>query len=315
MNDRPAPLLTIRFEGPSVRDGRILLDDLMQFVSNIGAAVERIVNVLETGVGARIGRPPKVIQLQSALEVVALSPGSFGLALDLRRDKPLLPTFDVGLQAVEKLVDGLPEFSRGDGDLPLPEGYDEGVLSCLREATRVLDRGVESVSLSLPQPKPRTAVITAPTRDGVVHRLRRFQQSWATAEGRLLMADVKENTLRCRLHPSAGSPISCVFPESLTPTVMKYLRRFVRARGEATIDRATNDIRSLKVLDLEPLDEPSLGGVQVPSLAFWQPRSFEELAEEQGVSPVADLEQLQGDWPEDADFDEFLNAILELRRS
>ena len=316
MKDRPAPLLTIHFEGPSVQDGRILLSDLMQFVSNIGTAVERIVNVLETGVGARIGRPPKVIQLQSALEVVALSQGSFALALDLRRDpsQPLLPNFDIGLQAVERLVVGLPELSE-DGDRPLPEGFDEGVLTSLREAARVLDRGVDTVSLSLPRPKPRTAVIAAPTRDGVVQRLRRFQQSWASVEGRLLMADVREDSLRCRLHPSVGTPIYCVFPEFLAPTVMGLLRRFVRARGEAIVERATNRIQQLRVLDLEPIDEPSLIGIQVPSVSFWQTRSFEELAEEQGVYPITDWGQLQGDWPEDADFNDFIGAIREARRS
>lgn len=313
MDDRPAPLLTIHFQGPSVQDGRILLDDLVQFVSNIGTAVERIVNVLETGVGARVGRPPKVIQLLSALEIVALSPGSVELALDLRREQPLLPDFDIGLLAVEKLVIGLPGLT--EDDKPLPEGFDEGVLTSLREAGRILDKGFNSVSLSLPpRPQPRTAVITASTRDGVVSRLRRFQQAWATVEGRLLMADVQENILRCRLHPSTGSPIYCLFPESLTPTVLKYLRRFVQARGEAKIERATNQVRQLNVLDLEPLDEPSLGGIQVPSVAFWQTRPFEDLAEEQGVYPLTDWDQLQGDWPEGVDFDEFIDAALELRR-
>jgi hypothetical protein len=314
MNDRPAPLLTIHFEGPSVQDGRILLDDLMQFVSNIGLAVERIVNVLETGVGTRVGRPPKGIQLLSALEVVALSPGSVELALDLRRAQPLLPDFDIGLRAVEKLVVGLPDLS--EDDRPLPEGFDEGVLTSLREAGRILDKGFDSVALSLPpRPQPRTAVITAPTRDGVISRLRRFQQAWATVEGRLLMADVRENTLRCRLHPSAGNSIYCLFPEYLTPTVMKYLRRFVRARGEAIIERATNQVRSLNVLDLEPIDEPLLSGIQVPSTSFWETRRFEDLAEEQGIYPLTDWNQLQGDWPEGMDFDEFLDAALELRRS
>jgi hypothetical protein len=314
MNERPAPLLTIHFEGPSVQGGRILLDDLIQFVSNIGAAVERIVNVMETGVGARVGRPPKLIQLQAALEVVALSPGSVELALDLRREQPLLPDFDVGLLAVEKLIVGLPNLT--ESDEPLPEGFDEGVLTSLREAGRILDKGFNSVSLALPpRPGPRTAVMAAPTRDVVISRLRRFQQAWATVEGRLLMADVQENILRCRLHPSTGSPILCEFPESLSATVMKYLRRFVQARGEATIERATNQVRRLNVLDLEPIDEPSLAGIQVPSTSFWQAQSFEDLAEEQGVYPLTDWSQLQGDWPEGADFDEFLDAILELRRS
>jgi hypothetical protein len=96
---------------------------------------------------------------------------------------------------------------------------------------------------------------------------------------------------------------------------MKYLRRFVRARGEATIERATNQVRQLNVLDLEPIDEPALSGIQVPSTSFWEARLFEDLAEEQGVYPLADWNQLQGDWPEGMDFNEFADAALELRPS
>jgi hypothetical protein len=53
----------------------------------------------------------------------------------------------------------------------------------------------------------------------------------------------------------------------------------------------------------------------IHSVAFWETRRFEDLAEEQGVYPLADWNQLQGDWPEGTDFDEFLDAALELRRS
>lgn len=46
---------------------------------------------------------------------------------------------------------------------------------------------------------------------------------------------------------------------------------------------------------------------------FWHPASFEELAEQQGVSPVEDWSVLVGGWPEEADFEEFLEAIRSVR--
>ena len=38
-------------------------------------------------------------------------------------------------------------------------------------------------------------------------------------------------------------------------------------------------------------------------------KSFEELAKEQGVKPIASLSEIMGGWPEDADFDGFLESV------
>ena len=48
--------------------------------------------------------------------------------------------------------------------------------------------------------------------------------------------------------------------------------------------------------------------------SFWHPKTFEELAKEQGVHPVQNWEDLVGGWPEDADFEEFMEAIRHARR-
>lgn len=306
------PLLQIHFEGPSIQEGRILLDDLLLFLSHIHSAVSRIINVIETGYGLRFGRPPKAVQILSALEVVALSEGSFGLGLDLRRDQTMLPDFDIGEQAVERLTAGLPSISEA---LPLPEGYDQGVLMALREAGRIFDRGITEVRL-VPRKYPETTMATfvPATRDQIISRLRRFEEAWATVEGRLLMADLKEESLRCRLHPSTGEPILCSFPEDVVPMVMRHLRSFVRVKGDATIEIATSKIRAVVIRDIEPIDAP----IQIPPQvglpsSFWQTRSFGELAAEQGVYPIDDLTKITGGWPSDADFDSFLESIRSAR--
>jgi hypothetical protein len=310
------PLLEIRFDGPSVRDGRILLDDLLLFLGHIQSAVARVINVMETGRGVRVGRPPRAVQILSALEVVSLSAGSFGLGLDLRRDQALLPDFDIGEQAVDKLTRGLSvitEIAPSDV-VPLPDGYDEGVLMALREAGRIFDRGIQEVHLLPRKDGPPTSVPFLPrTRAQIVSRLERFEEAWATVEGRLLMADVKEETLRCRLHPSMGEPIMCSFSEDMVPMVMRCMRSFVRVRGDATVESAINKIRRLFIRDIEPIAQPPYpAGPQVPSL-FWETRSFEVLAMEQGVYPVDDLTKVTGGWPEGADFESFLESVRSAR--
>ena len=61
------------------------------------------------------------------------------------------------------------------------------------------------------------------------------------------------------------------------------------------------------VVQLESEDAPSR------SSRFWNPPTIEELALEQGVHPVKDFGQVFGGWPEDADFESFLEAIRRSR--
>ena len=105
----------------------------------------------------------------------------------------------------------------------------------------------------------------------------------------------------------------CTFDEYMVSTVMRYLRQFVRVRGEATVDPVTNKIRSLTIRDIEPVEAATEPFV-VSAGVFWHAKSFEQLSSEQVVYPVEDWEKLSSGWPEDADFDEFLKAVRSARQ-
>lgn len=48
---------------------------------------------------------------------------------------------------------------------------------------------------------------------------------------------------------------------------------------------------------------------------FWQKKTLEQRAAEQGVGPVQHFEDLLGDfWPEDETADAFINAVRQWRR-
>jgi hypothetical protein len=47
---------------------------------------------------------------------------------------------------------------------------------------------------------------------------------------------------------------------------------------------------------------------------FWQNKSLEALAREQGVQPVRSLDELAGDWPHEDSIDEFLALLRKVRR-
>ena len=161
----------------------------------------------------------------------------------------------------------------------------------------------------------RRTLYTQPIREKVIARISRFEQAYSIVEGRLLSADVKEDRLRCRIEPSIGDPILCTFDESMFEQILRLMRQFVQARGEATHDVVTGKITLLNIKDLESIDESSVGKAttKIALSSFWKSKSFEELANEQGIYPVNGLSIITGGWPEDEDVDSFLSTVRSSR--
>jgi hypothetical protein len=200
-------------------------------------------------------------------------------------------------------------------DKPLPDEYDHGVLISLREAGRIIDRGVDDIKINSNSSfGARKVTYNKPIRERVITKIRRFEQAYTTVEGRLLSVDAKEDRLRCRIEPPIGEPIPCQFDESLTEQVLKSVRKFVQARGEATYDTVTSKITILNIKDLESIDETLISRLpNAPLSSFWKRSEFDELAEQQGIYPMSDLSKITGGWPEDEDIDAFLATLRSTR--
>jgi len=302
------PLLKFKFNGSAIHDGRILYDDLITFISNISLAVDRIINKARTGESIKKGRPFKETQLLSALEIVSVGRGSFKLGLDLRRNGQKFPGWDVGEEAIFRLMVGLQAI---EFDEPLPLEYDYGVLKALRNAGKIMDRGIDSININSTTSLGRKrAIYTLPVRIQIETKIDRYEYGLTTVEGRLVMLDMEEDKLRCRLRPSIGDPFLCSYDEELSDQIDKYLRKFVRVRGEATFDKETSKILNLNIKDLESMEETS-ASIFPPSplSSFWTGKTFEQLTSEQAVYPIDEVGRLSGDWPEGEDFDDFLKAV------
>lgn len=307
------PLLKLRFDGTAIHRGRILYDDLSTFVSNLTLAIDRIILAIQTGETIKKGRPIKARQLLSALEIVYVRKGSFGIALDLRRDSSQqFPGWDAGEQAVDILMTGLKAMQK---DGVLPKEYSPSVMIALRDAGCIIERGVEYVYLnSTSTLGNKRAVYTLPVRESIVAHLQKLAYGYAIVEGRLLMLDVEEDRLVCRIRPSTGDPILCRYDEDLADQVIRNIRQFVRIKGEAAYDSTTGKITSIQVKDLESIDEATAATRAVlPISPFWKGKEFDELSILQGVYPVTELTTLSKDWPEDTDFDSFFAAVRSAR--
>ncbi len=307
---QPEAILVLRAKGPVTEDGRLPLADLLKIGKHVQAAVERVGRVLVGQADSRRpGRKPPEIAEECALEVVALNQGSFEIALDLPRRK--FEEMDLGVEALEKLLEGWKHLDNGAA---LPPGYDMGVLHSLRDLGRVLSSGIERIEVEPRSPRLRGRFsYDEGLRERIVRQISGPVTGQRTVEGRLLMADFRHEGERCRIHPPVGRPITCHFDESLEETIQELLRSNVRVTGETKEDPVTGQITDIRIGDIEPVSLEGKAFETVTPEDFWEEKSLERLAAEQGVEPVSRFEDVFGTgaglWESDEDFDAFLSAI------
>jgi len=320
--DKNETLLKIRFDGEAVGEGRIAVAHLLRFLTNMNKALQRTGRVLlGESESVRKGRQPDSIRDEVALDLVLLTHGSPAavLGFERRRGQTALRGMDFGLEILERTITGLDSVQR-PGDL-LPPGCDAGVLLAWRDAGVLFSQGVKEISLTLNHLEKELG--TRFTPDGfnrIQERIKGPQTNIRSIEGRLLMADFKEHGTRCRVHPSAGEPVLCLFDEAQKEEVLEDILHFVRIVGEAKEDPITGKIATIRIHDIERLEDKENEATELLpqgtpiSRSFWESPSLEDLAQAQDVKPLSDVRVLFGTWPGDTD-DGFENSIDELRHS
>lgn len=320
MNDND-PLMKIRFDGTAVGSGKIPVSHLLRFLTNMNKALYRTGRVL-TGEAESIhrGPQPRSIKEEVALDLTLLTHGSPAAVLGLERHQSgALPGMDLGLEILEKAVSGLATIQESDDKLPA--GYDTGVLMAWRDAGILFSQGITRIQLTLNHRKaPLTATFTPEGFTRIQERIKGPLTNIRTIEGRLLMADFKEHGTRCRVHPSVGEPVLCLFDEAQRDEVLEDILHYVRIVGEAKEDPVTGKISSIKIHDIERLeDRESEAADLLPqgtplSRDFWDSPTLDELAQAQNVRPMTDVTALFGTWPGEMN-DGFEEAIDELRHA
>lgn len=316
------PLLQIRFDGEAVGPGRIPVSHLLRFLTNMNKALQRTGRVLlGEAESVRRGRQPGNIKDELALDLVLLTQGSPAAVLGFERrvSQPAFPGMDTGLEIFEKTLSGLDCVQKA-GDA-LPSGYDAGVLLAWRDAGVLFSQGIKEITFTVNhRAQPLTARFTPEGFTRIQERIKGPQTNIRTIEGRLLMADFKEHGTRCRVHPAAGEPVLCLFDEAQKDEVLEDILHFVRIVGEAKEDPITGKIGSIKIHDIERLEDKESEATELLpqgapiSRSFWESPSLEELALAQNVKPLSDVRDLFGTWPGEVD-DGFEETIDELRHS
>jgi hypothetical protein len=133
-----------------------------------------------------------------------------------------------------------------------------------------------------------------------------------SVEGRLLMADFDNARRRCRVHPSYGPPVACIFRDEQREAILELLTTYVRVVGQAERDEEQGRVRVVSITDIEPIETP--GGLEAAD--FWEHLSVEELAQRQAVHAVERLEDLTAAvWGSDSELEEFLADTYRARET
>ena len=273
------PLLKIRFDGKAVGPGKIPVSHLLRFLSNLNKAVQRTGRVLMgESESVRRGPQPRSIKDEVALDLVLLAQGSPAAVLGFERQQmqTVMPEMDLGMEILEKAIAGLSAV-QGD-DRAMPAGYDAGVLMAWRDAGTLFNQGIERIAFTLNHRK--TPMETAFTPIGfarIQERIQGPQTNIRTIEGRLLMADFKEHGTRCRVHPSAGEPVLCLFDEEQKDEVLEDILQYVRIVGEAKEDPISGKITSIKIHDIERLEDRENEAEKHAANVFQRPADDEKL--------------------------------------
>jgi hypothetical protein len=301
--------ITIRFEGPEIKAGRMRLDDLIEAVREFSACAKGVAMVLHQSRSTAKGRRPEELLSALSLDIVGFTEGSPAAVMHLERSEGqmLLDGLDFGGHAYRTLVKGIEIVSSSNDSLP--PGFDFGVLIRLRDIGKLFNKGLARMEFTLREPgRLLKAAFDREKCDRIRQRIERPEAQRQTIEGRLLMADFKESARILRVHPPVGPAITCKFPENLTGEVQDCIRRFVRVSGRMQY-HPSGEPQSLEIIDIEPLEETASGSPEW-SYAFWENLSAEQYAERQGGRPIEQAESLYGagdadDWE---GFDEALEA-------
>lgn len=305
------PSLTIKLAGPGIGEGRLALTELVHIGRNLQAVLERIALVLRgEAKSLKPGRRPADVTDLCRLDLVGFRGGSAVLELELGAAERPFETMDLGEAALDHMAEGLQRVSQGQS---LPSGWDTGVLVAWRELGSLFDRGVDQIEVRRAKRNVVSIVqYTRPLRDQIVQRIRGPMHDLITVEGRLLMADFDEARRRCRVHPSYGPPVTCIFREEQREAILDLLTKYVRVVGQGERDEDQGRVRVVKIADIEPIEVPG----DAEEFGFWQHPTVEVLAQRQAVGAVERPEDLAADvWESDSELEEFLADMYRARET
>ena len=274
--------LNMIFDGPDVSEG-VSVTDLNSALMNIQRAVRFMVEYL-AGIEPKSGRPQEWARAQSALNLRAVSSGSFVAELVLQppSDRQIrLDDYDrnYGGEAIHAILNWQPE------QASLPDNVDAQI--------RDIYEGVSSgIEIAIADAHNRRRVVIprpASSRQPIVISLEE-----AIVQGYLMEIDWAKNT--ARLEPYVGKPAPLVFDDNLAEDMRHLATQFVKIRGKGNLNK-NDEWTSIRVETIK-------------GDRHWsQPFDMSDLAKSHKVFRGADSLLIDDPFESDQDLQEFIRII------
>jgi hypothetical protein len=306
------PRLYIKVEGPKVGEAKLAASDLAVIISRAQQALKRVGRVLYGQESVGRGRKKKEIEELCELFIVAWEKGSAVAVMELATPPPQLNLFGyIGEESLNAFVQGLEKLSvKGEEPAAMPTGFDVGVLETCDLLGGVFEHGINEITFRSKNGTVSQSVAYNPAARERVRNLlgKAAEVGLVSKVGRLEVLS-GHGALTGKLWEADGTTWRCDFkhehlellPDAWMHTVKLTGRAFVEQGKEAVLI-----VDSLQVTD-EEISEFYSPAEAAP---FWTSLSLEELAEQQGVSAIEDLDQISALWPADDDPDQLFDYIL-----
>jgi len=310
----PPPQLKVTMNGPRVGSARLSAADLAEVIKRTQQALKRVGRVLYGDESQRQGRDRADIEQLCELFLVGWQEGSAVADLELGTPPAQQSLFGyIGEESVKSFVVGMERIASDHVSATnLPAGFDRGVLQTCQSLAKVLDHGIEQIRFdALNGGAASSCTFNASLRNRVQELLGQPATVSETARTGRLEELNGHGALSGRLWEADGTKWLCHFKNDHLEQLPDAWMRTVRIVGRAIVEEGKE--RLIEVESFTAIDDDIEASSAAPFQGFWTSLSLEELAEQQGVSPASDLDEISNLWPADDDPDELLQHILSER--
>lgn len=309
------PQFYVKMNGPKVGKGKLSVSDLAEIIKRTQQVLKRIGQVLYGQESYGKGRKSKDIEQQCELYLVGWEEGSAIAAFELGPQPKQMELYGfVGEESVKAFMAGMELMTADSYDVKrLPVGFDVGVLEAFESLGKVFEHGIDTISFSRDLRRfPEQVAYNATVRERVRSSLGQPAIIGNSVKiGRLEVLN-GHGGLRGTFWEVGGTRWTCLFKNEHIDILPDAWMQKVKITGRTIEEEGKErciEVDSLFVIEDEMRDDNEQGGGR----SFWQSVSLEELADEQGVGMVSDIDSIAALWPTDDNPDDLLEFVLHER--
>lgn len=308
--------LTLTMVGPKADKARLSVASLAHILKLMQKALKGVARILIDQGVQHEGRKHADMDALCELFFVGWRPGSAIAEIELAappQQKSLFP--NIGQESLAKLVEGLSQIQQTEATVStLPPGFDREVLKTCYALMDVLERGIDSIMFQVENgERGPSCLLDRRFR----YRIQNMLDQPAEVADTIKIGRLEElnghGKLTGKLWEPNGDSWLCHFDERHSEQLSKAWMRRVRVVGKTMIQKHKTpvfEVDSLEILE-HVLDRPSGQAITT----FWRSQSLEELAAQQGVAPVSDLNEIAALWPGEEDPEKFLRELFHEREA